>query len=179
MMGAHVGPPRSHTTGRTHDLSFRAGTALFGHLGIEWDLSSTSPSERLQLAEWVALYKTIRNLLATGTMVHADHPDQSLWLHGVVAPDASQAVYCAVATASGPSAPPVGYHCRASTRAGLTEWNRYPLATLSTVRRYESSAWWGTGATIRGSVLASAGVQIPALHPEQLVLIQVTAADAG
>ncbi|WP_438828973.1 alpha-galactosidase [Streptomyces gottesmaniae] len=26
----------SHTTSRTHDLTFRAGTALFGHLGIEW-----------------------------------------------------------------------------------------------------------------------------------------------
>ena len=30
--GRHVGPPRSHTTGRTHDLSFRAATALFGHV---------------------------------------------------------------------------------------------------------------------------------------------------
>ena len=36
----HVGPPRAHTTGRTHDLSFRAGTALFGHFGIEWDLAA-------------------------------------------------------------------------------------------------------------------------------------------
>ena len=37
LVGSHVGPPRSHTTGRTHDLSFRGATALFGHFGIEWD----------------------------------------------------------------------------------------------------------------------------------------------
>ena len=178
MLGAHIGPPRSHTTGRTHDLSFRAGTALFGHLGIEWDLSSTSPSERAQLAEWVALYKTIRALLATGRTVRTDHPDQSLWLHGVVAPDATQAVYCAVATASGPSAPPGRIPL-----PGLDKSRTYrvePLPPGDTVDgpEYERSAWWGTGATILGSVLASAGVQIPALHPEQLVLIQVTATDA-
>ena len=39
LVGSHVGPPRAHTTGRTHDLSFRAATALFGHFGIEWDVS--------------------------------------------------------------------------------------------------------------------------------------------
>ena len=38
VMGAHIGPPRSHTTGRVHTLAFRAATALFGHLGIEWNL---------------------------------------------------------------------------------------------------------------------------------------------
>ena len=38
VMGAHIGPPRSHTTGRRHSLGFRAATALFWHLGVEWNL---------------------------------------------------------------------------------------------------------------------------------------------
>ena len=38
LMGAHIGPERSHTTGRRHDLQFRAATAFFGHLGVEWNL---------------------------------------------------------------------------------------------------------------------------------------------
>ncbi len=38
VMGAHVGPPTAHTTGRTQTLAFRAATALFGHFGIEWNL---------------------------------------------------------------------------------------------------------------------------------------------
>ena len=38
LVGGHVGPTTSHTTARTHDLSFRAITALFGHFGMEWDV---------------------------------------------------------------------------------------------------------------------------------------------
>ena len=30
----------SHTTLRQHSLTFRAITALWGHLGIEWDLTA-------------------------------------------------------------------------------------------------------------------------------------------
>ncbi|MDM4777904.1 alpha-galactosidase, partial [Micromonospora sp. b486] len=37
LVGTHIGPERSHTTHRVHDLSFRAVTALFGHHGIEWE----------------------------------------------------------------------------------------------------------------------------------------------
>ena len=43
LIGCHVGPPRAHTTGRTQTLSFRAITALFGHFGIEWDITSATP----------------------------------------------------------------------------------------------------------------------------------------
>ena len=39
LVGSHVGPARSHTTGRVLDLPFRLATALFGHAGIEWDLT--------------------------------------------------------------------------------------------------------------------------------------------
>jgi alpha-galactosidase len=46
LVGSHVGPARSHTTGRTHDLAFRAATALFGHFGIEWDIASASSEEQ-------------------------------------------------------------------------------------------------------------------------------------
>ena len=42
LMGAHVGGPVAHTTGRAHTLGFRAATALLGHFGIEWDLTRAS-----------------------------------------------------------------------------------------------------------------------------------------
>ena len=42
LMGSHIASGRSHTTGRMHDLDFRAATAIFGHLGIEWDLAKAS-----------------------------------------------------------------------------------------------------------------------------------------
>ena len=41
LLGTHVGSgARPHRPARWLDLDFRAGTALWGHLGIEWDLSS-------------------------------------------------------------------------------------------------------------------------------------------
>ena len=51
-------PPRSHTTARTHDISFRAITALFGHFGMEWDIRAASdePSGPT-LRRAIALYK--------------------------------------------------------------------------------------------------------------------------
>ena len=45
LMGAHIGPHTAHTTHRTHTLSFRAATAIFGHLGLEWNLLSLDEAE--------------------------------------------------------------------------------------------------------------------------------------
>ncbi len=42
LVGSHVGGPQSHTTDRVLDLPFRLATSLFGHAGIEWDLTSCS-----------------------------------------------------------------------------------------------------------------------------------------
>ena len=38
-LGAHVSAPFSHQTGRYMPLPLRCATALFGHLGIEWDIT--------------------------------------------------------------------------------------------------------------------------------------------
>lgn len=66
-MGSHIASGRSHTTGRQHDLAFRAGTAVFGHLGVEWDLAKASAEEIPTLRRWIAFYKQERALLLTGT----------------------------------------------------------------------------------------------------------------
>ena len=41
MMGMHLTSPVVHSTGRTVDLDLSAAVALFGHFGIEWDLTAT------------------------------------------------------------------------------------------------------------------------------------------
>ncbi len=76
-MGAHIGPPVNHITGRRHTLGFRGATALFGHLGIEWDLLAASDDELAAVADIVAVYKAHRALLHTGRLwrLEADAPD--------------------------------------------------------------------------------------------------------
>jgi alpha-galactosidase len=177
LVGAHVGPPRSHTSGRRHDLSFRAGTALFGHFGIEWDIASASEQERAELSRWVTLYKQLRGLLHSGTVVIGDHPDEALWVHGVVAPSADDAVFALVAMATGISAPP-----------GRVKLPGLAPDTVYTVRPLPPGDaplgpgtipppdWVAAGdVTLPGRVLAEVGIQAPVMYPEQLMLLRLTA----
>lgn len=66
VLGSHIGPTKSHTTSRSHALNVRAGTALFGHLGIEWDIRQANELEQAQLVQLVSLYKDLRNTLHQG-----------------------------------------------------------------------------------------------------------------
>jgi alpha-galactosidase len=170
LMGAHVGPPVSHTTGRRHSLDFRAGTALLGHFGIEWDLTRAGPDDRAALAAWVTLYKRLRPLLHTGALVRSDHPDPALWVQGVVAADRTHAVYQVVAMASGVTAPP--------GRVRLPGLDPDRLYRLSRPSPGGHPAGWGQTwdgtLTLRGSVLDVVGVQVPALWPEQLMMLEVS-----
>jgi alpha-galactosidase len=178
LMGTHVGAGVAHTTDRRHPVDFRAGTALFGHFGIEWDLTRATPEELARLAEWVALYKELRGLLHSGTSVHADHPDPAYAVHGVVAEDGSDAVFAIVATATsafyppGPVrlpglAPDAVYHVRPQPPGEVPDGNAH--------RWGRRVPWWTPGGVrLRGRALAGAGLQAPVLFPERLVLLRAT-----
>ncbi|WP_347404801.1 alpha-galactosidase [Micromonospora sp. WMMD1102] len=173
LIGSHVGAGRSHTTGRTHDLAFRAGTAFFGGFGIEWDLIGASPAERQELAWWVALYKRHRALVHGGTVVRVDHPDPALWVHGVVAPDRSEAIMAIVATATGRTGNPGPVRL-----PGLDPDRGYlvrALAPEDAARTLPAPPAWATapGVRLTGRGLAHAGLQAPPMRPEQLVLIHL------
>ena len=180
MMGAHVGAGQAHTTGRIHDLDFRAGTALFGHFGIEWDLTSATEQDVTQLSEWVAIYKRFRDLIHHGVMVHSDHPDPAYWAHGVVSENGSEGLFAFVAIATGQASPP-----GLVTLPGLDRDRRYQLAPV--VQRHATTTgtamgappWWTTKPILTGATLADLGVQAPALFPEHLALVHVTALDAA
>ncbi len=179
LVGTHVGPPRSHTTGRTHDLSFRAGTALWGHMGAEWDLASASPGELEELAAWIALHKQLRPLLHTGTVVNGDHPDPQVQVHGVVAAGHDDALYALVAVGRSVPWPP-----GPARLPGLHPDRRYRVR-LQPPGTDTGGAWpglppWcaGDGVVLTGRSLALTGVQVPPLHPEHLLLVRATAVTA-
>ncbi|MFP7833577.1 alpha-galactosidase [Marisediminicola sp. LYQ134] len=181
IMGAHVGAERSHTTGRRHDLAFRAGTALFGHLGIEWDLREATTEQLDELAGWVALHKRLRPLLHSGETVRADHPDPALLVHGVVANDRSEAVFALVMVQSPVASPPGRVRLPGLDADARYRVERVSSAPAPVVPLAESGAgpgigipaWWATAPVLSGTVLAEIGVQAPALFPEQLELLHV------
>ena len=175
LIGCHVGPPKAHTTGRTQNLAFRAITALFGHFGIEWDISAASPEERAELAGWVALHKELRPLLHTGRVVRADRGSDDFLLHGVVAQDGSRAVYSAVQMAQS-----ITSDLGRVRLPGLDPNRTYRVSKTATPGPESRTApWWVGGGQVElnGAALAAVGVQVPAQWPENAILLDVQAID--
>ncbi|HEY5836764.1 alpha-galactosidase [Streptomyces sp.] len=174
LIGSHIGAGRSHTTSRTHDLAFRAGTSLFSHLGIEWDITSATDGERADLARWVALYKELRLLLHTGRVIRIDQPDPALWAHGVVARDRSEAVFALAAVATRVTVLPGTVRLRGLDPEATYHVGPLPPGDLAPGMDRGTPAWCTPeGVTLRGSVLERAGIAVPSLHPEQLVLLRL------
>ncbi|SDT03153.1 alpha-galactosidase [Friedmanniella luteola] len=179
MMGAHVASGRNHTTGRVHDLDFRAATAVFGHLGIEWDLARASEQELAELGGWVAFFKEHRRLLLGGDLVRVDHPDDALVAHGVVSPDRGRAIF--------------GFH--AVGRSEVVSLGRLRFPGLDPARRYRvapvgvgepsglrAPAWWDAdgpraGIVVGGAALGSTGLMSAGVHPDHSVLYRLDAVD--
>jgi len=174
LVGAHVGSPRNQITGRVLDLSFRAGTALFGHFGIEWDLTTAADDELEVLRQWVGLYQQLRGLLHSGRTVRQDLPG-GVWLHGVVARDRGEALYAVVGRERPASWPP-----GSAPLPGLDPARSYRIRPVGPALPDDPRVvpgWWDTDLVLPGSVLGSAGLQLPALEPDHLALVHVTAVE--
>src|SRR5690606_9989789 len=87
---------------RLHDLNYRAATAVFGHLGVEWDLAEASDDELRDLGWWIDWYKHNRRTLLQGTMVRDDV--EGHYFKGVVTPE--RAIYSLASLQVGPTASP-------------------------------------------------------------------------
>jgi alpha-galactosidase len=177
LIGAHIGPPRSHTTGRTQPLAFRAGTALFGHLGVEWNVLKLTDSERNDLAGVIALHRRLRPLLHGGDVVRFDpvvNGNQSSGhAYGVYAPDRSEAVvaYAQLTTGMSLSPPPLRLPGLQPDRRYRIELLALPGAGRAPARR--QPAWMAEGIHLTGRQLAMHGLQLPVLNPESMVLLHL------
>jgi alpha-galactosidase len=185
LVGGHIGPTTSHTTARTHDLSFRAITALFGHFGMEWDVRSVQGAEREELKRFIGLYKEHRDLIHSGRMVRADGVDESLMLHGVVAggspvEGSTAALFALVSTRTGFAEQPGRVAI-----PGLDQERNYRVEAIfptpgdadhaHTFTQVQPPAWLADGAEASGRFLAEVGLPMPVLNPEHALLLRFTA----
>ncbi len=174
IMGSHIGPPASHTTGRVHDLGLRSASAFLGHLGIEWNLLTAPDEERAELGRLVALYKRHRALLHGGDWRRLDSPDPSANTMGVVAADCSEAlfVYARVASVAAAVPAPIRFtHLDPDRRYLVTNLD---LPGRNHVRGMTSPPWIeGGGVEASGRVLMTAGLQPPITDPESALLIHL------
>ena len=179
LMGAHIGPPRAHTTGRRHGLDFRAVTALPGHLGIEWNLLELDDRDLQRVAGYIALHRRFRDLLHTGDTVRFDPlhsgPGRPSLAGGVYSTDRREAVVWFAQLDTGISlTPPV------LRLPGLLPDTSYRLTLvdppgLHTHTTSHPPSWVADGITLTGRQLALHGLQPPGLDPETAILIHLVA----
>jgi alpha-galactosidase len=173
VMGAHIGPTRSHTTGRVHTLAFRAATAMFGHLGVEWDVSALDDRDRAQLADAIALHRELRPLLHGGDTVRFDTEDPYR-AHGVYAADRSSAVVSFAVLRSGLSLAPPPQRLPGLDPDGRYRVELLPLPGARSGPVRSTGGWAGDGLELSGRELAARGLRPPVLHPESAALFRLT-----
>jgi len=172
LLGAHIASGKNHTTGRVHDLAFRAGTAIIGHLGIEWDLTLATEAEETALAAWVERYVQDRALLHGGDLVRIDEVDETRLVYGTVSPDRRDAVFFFVSTG----------------RSEVSGTGHVVFRDLDPDVRYRvdpvllgdqdglsAPAWWSGDRVFSGRVLETVGVQPPLTPADCVVPFRLTA----
>ncbi len=176
VIGAHVGPPTAHTTGRTESLPFRGATALFGHFGIEWNLLTLADDDLAAVAAWVELYKHHRDLLHHGDFVRVDHDDPHAFVHGVIAGDRSRALFAYVQLTSAQALlprpvrvpeldPDRTYRVSLVDLPGGADGRRLTRDPMPIEAGFELS----------GRQLAAHGVRLPVVNPESAELLWIEA----
>ena len=169
MIGAHIGPSPAHSTWRATDLSYRAAMSLEGCSGFEWNILECTDEEIAQITAFVKLVKELRGLLHAGEVRHADFHDPALRARGVVADDASRAVWV-VATVTNlrdvvtERLRPAGLDASRTYRVRLREeigesrwgWNT-PQWIAAAGRRQELVAHRHGRVDLRGRLAVSAG----------------------
>lgn len=170
LAGSHVGGPTSHTTGRTHALRYRAATALLASFGIEWDMSRLAPAELEELAAWIALHKRVRPLIGTGRLVHPDHADPAVLVTGIVAADRSEAWFVVATVAATATQHPASLRL-----SGLDPEASYRIVEEMppTGGADLAGRWSVDGAVLPGRVLATLGVALPPLDPEEARVLRL------
>lgn len=173
LQGTHIGAEESHTTHRSHPLSYRAEKAIWGHLGVETDLITADEATKSALASWIAFHKEHRALLHSGVSVHADLTEPGARLEGVVSPAGDEALF-AFSITERPRTWPVG---RVGL-PGLDDARNYTVKAVFPVGSPPNGAqppWLSGEVTLPGRVLRLVGIEMPSLDPDRSVLLYVRA----
>lgn len=173
MMGMHLTSPVVHSTGRTVSLNLSAAVAMFGHFGIEWDLTQTDHATRVRIGDWVTFAKDIRDLVSTGRTVFTDGTDAGLDVRGMVAADGSRAL-CTVTqvttTITYPPAPII--------LPGLDPHKNYRVRLVNPGGQdpqpgQSPLVWAHQESVLSGHILSTIGLRPPVQFPQQATIIEV------
>jgi alpha-galactosidase len=173
LLGTHIGPTPGHQTGRVLSLPFRAATALFGHAGIEWDITQVNETELNLLKSWIEYYKVKRSFIHSGKVVRADYPDENHYLHGVIGEVESLFAYVQLQPIKTSHAPNLRF-------TGLNREKKYRVTVVEPAGEVgmmliQPPKWLKDGVEATGAALIELGLPAPILQPAQALLIEIKA----
>ena len=177
LMGAHIGAPTAHTTGRTHSLGFRTISALFGHMGVEWNLLDVDEPTRAELAAAIDLHKRFRPLLHSGDAVRFDPVNDgdapTSLSYGVYATDRSEALIAVAQLRTDISLTPPMLRLPGLDPDQTYRVTSVELPQQSRARGRRQPDWVTAGISLTGRQLAAHGLQLPSMNPESGVLLHL------
>ncbi|MCB1884760.1 MAG: alpha-galactosidase [Geminicoccaceae bacterium] len=173
IVGSHVGPRRSHTSGRVLPMAFRAAVAVTGHMGFEMDIRELTEEEGTMLARYTTFYKEHRAWMHAGTQHRlATHPDCAATVF--VSQDGARFLAFAATTAS-----PLNETVPPLRLAGLEPDARYRLRLLNAdevspraTRHFPSPLLEPGGLAFSGQALMTAGIVLPFAFPDAMWLVE-------
>jgi alpha-galactosidase len=177
VMGAHIGPTWSHTSGRGLSIGFRALVASPGHVGVEADLTRMADDDLELLTEAIERHKADRDIWHQGRFSRLHTPDPGLTGVMATSPDRRQA-RLVVAQADRPEAslPP------RLRLPGLIHDQVYRVTlqfaseNVDRANRRFDSAFLSEGLMLNGETLVKVGLSLPILYAQTGLAIAVDAA---
>ena len=174
LMGMHLTSPVVHSSRRTVSLGLSGAVALFGHFGIEWDLTAVEDATREEISEWVRLAKRLRPLIATGRMIHVDGTDPGIDVRGMVAADAASAVFTITQVETS-----IAYPAGRIRLPGLRNDSLYRLRLRTTPGGEDEAgqsplAWAQHDTVLTGRELEAIGIRPPVQYPQHATVVELT-----
>ncbi|GAA5038624.1 alpha-galactosidase [Microbacterium fluvii] len=173
LVGAHVGPTDSHSSGRRTSLALRMATSLMGSAGFEWDIASCDDDELAAIARFAALYTELRPVLHTGVVRHPELRDPAWRATAHVTADEAVVIVATVASLEDARAerlripglaPDRTYRVRVRREIGEAAYG------------WIAPEWFTAGEiTLPGAVLERVGLQLPTLWPAQAFVLHLQA----
>jgi len=163
VLGNHVGPKKCHITRRRFDMHFRAGTAMFGHMGMELDLARESEADREVLKRAIALHKQHRDLIHEGNYHRLETSNHIAGI-SVVSADGHRAIAQLAVLDQHPAPHPPRINF-----VGLDPAKRYRVALLWPEFVAQSAG------SFAGSALMGYGLQLPQTHPDTCMIYHLEA----
>ncbi|MEL6963972.1 MAG: alpha-galactosidase, partial [Pseudomonadota bacterium] len=180
VMGAHVGPTWSHTSGRGLPVGFRALIASSGHFGIEDDLTRMSDADLEVLSDAVERHKEDREIWHRGRFYRLQTVDASL--NGCMAVTADrQHARLIVAAIDRPDVSLMprmrlpGLQSNQTYRIRL----QYTSETVDRANRRFDNLLATDGLMLRGEILAIIGLSLPILNAQSGLAIAIDAVTAN